>query len=176
MKIIKEDINYKFEMLYPYILSIIPPLFFCNYLSEIKDKNLNEVFSIFTTVDTLMIGFIGTIVSILMSLKFDNELIKGILKDDRFKRYTKQSLVVGFISVILIIITLILTKNDSYKCFSDTMLYLCLYFMTVTFMTFYRFFKICLFVLFWEKNESEEDLLTRPKENEECRNLYRTKK
>ncbi|MFR4808055.1 MAG: hypothetical protein ACLT9Y_03220 [Peptostreptococcus anaerobius] len=64
----KKKISYYLEIWYPYIISILPLCILKLCLSGYNIKNLKDIFSIFITVDTLMIGFIGTVVSILMSL------------------------------------------------------------------------------------------------------------
>lgn len=169
----KKKISYYLEIWYPYIISILPLCILKLYLSGYNIKNLKDIFSIFITVDTLMIGFIGTVVSILMSLKFDNKLIKEILKDDRFKIYTRQSLAVGFFSIIAIIFKLFLPVSSLYITFNKIMFYVCLYLMTATFLTFYRFYKICFLLIFWD-DEIKEEQMNKPSPNEECRSLYRT--
>lgn len=168
-----KDISYYVERIGPYIIPI-PILCAFIYLIVIDDiKRLTEAFTIYATIDTIIIGFTGTIVSVMMSLKYDSDLVKEILKDNRFKSYVNECLVIGFIGAILTLLVIMLYEIENYKKITDIFIYISVYFVLTTFTTFYRFFKICMYLLFWE-DETHEEKFKKPDQDLECREMFKS--
>ncbi len=93
------------EIIYPYVISmlvLIPFAFISNNLYQ--SENINAALEAVITVASLIIGFLGAILPIIMSMKNDSKLVKYVFEKDTdklFLKYIKHTLVVGLIVIIL---------------------------------------------------------------------------
>lgn len=104
------------EMLYPYVLSVVIfALFKFVKNSLYQSKNINDALDAVITVSSLIIGFLGAVLPVIMSMKNDSKLVKYVFqrdKDKLFLKYIKQTLIVG---VLVIIVSVTVYFRDQYK-------------------------------------------------------------
>lgn len=105
----------KIEIIYPYVLSLIPAIILVitdNSLYE--SENINSALEAAITVTSLIIGFLGAILPIIMSMKNDSKLVRYVFEKDKdklFLKYIKHTLAVG---IILIVIAMTVFFRDQY--------------------------------------------------------------
>lgn len=105
----------KIEITYPYIISmlvIIPFVIIDNNLYQ--SENINSALEAVITVTSLIIGFLGAILPIIMSMKNDSKLVKYVFEKDKdklFLKYIKHTLVIG---IALIVIAMTVFFRDQY--------------------------------------------------------------
>lgn len=72
------------ELFYPYILPIgitVPiALIHTNFL---ESENLNSALEAIITVSSLIIGFLGAILPVIMSMKNDSKIVKYVFEKDK---------------------------------------------------------------------------------------------
>lgn len=80
-----------------------------------QSKNINDALDAVITVSSLIIGFLGAVLPVIMSMKNDSKLVKYVFerdKDKLFLKYIKQTLIVG---VLVIIVSVTVYFRDQYK-------------------------------------------------------------
>lgn len=93
------------ELFYPYILPIgitVPiALIHTNFL---ESENLNSALEAIITVSSLIIGFLGAILPVIMSMKNDSKIVKYVFEKDKeqlFLKYIKQTLLMGILVIMV---------------------------------------------------------------------------
>lgn len=104
------------EMVYPYVLSVIIFVLFKFAKNNLyQSKNINDALDAVITVSSLIIGFLGAVLPVIMSMKNDSKFVKYVFerdKDKLFLKYIKQTLIVG---VLVIIVSVTVYFRDQYK-------------------------------------------------------------
>lgn len=95
----------KFEILYPFAISILIIIPFLVIKNNIyRSENINAALEAVITVASLIIGFLGAILPIIMSMKNDSKLVKYVFEKDKdklFLKYIKHTLIVGIIVIVV---------------------------------------------------------------------------
>ena len=94
------------------MLVIIPFVIIDNNLYQ--SENINSALEAVITVTSLIIGFLGAILPIIMSMKNDSKLVKYVFEKDKdklFLKYIKHTLVIG---IALIVIAMTVFFRDQY--------------------------------------------------------------
>ena len=103
-------------MLYPYVLSVVIFVLFKFVKNSLyQSKNINDALDAVITVSSLIIGFLGAVLPVIMSMKNDSKLVKYVFERDKdmlFLKYIKQTLIVG---VLVIIVSVTVYFRDQYK-------------------------------------------------------------
>lgn len=92
-------------MFYPYIISILPVVAIkASGLNLVLSANLNDALEAVITVSSLIIGFIGAVLPVIMSMKNDSKFVRYVFerdKDKLFLKYIKQTILVGVLLILL---------------------------------------------------------------------------
>ena len=104
------------EKSYPYVLSIIPFALFVLFGSNfIENPNIDEALNALLMVASLVVGFIGAILPIILSARTDSRVIRHVFIQDKerlFLKYIKQTI---FMGIILIMISVSLYFREQYE-------------------------------------------------------------
>lgn len=69
------------EMVYPYVLSVIIFVLFKFAKNSLyQSKNINDALDAVITVSSLIIGFLGAVLPVIMSMKNDSKLVKYVFE------------------------------------------------------------------------------------------------
>lgn len=118
----REYLSLIYEKLYPYVIALICTYIIAKYshLTLLESENLKDALSSIITVTSIIIGFIGAILPVILSMKSDSQVIRYVLQRDKrklFLKYVKSALLTGF---GLIACAIIPYFSDLYK---NTFLY-----------------------------------------------------
>ncbi|HDK7140064.1 TPA: hypothetical protein PTV74_003944 [Clostridium botulinum] len=106
--------KYFIERLYPYLISIgIISLIISFNLDFLSDKNFNNVLDGVINLVSIIIGFMGAMMPIILSMKNESKFVKYVFEKDTeelFKKYLKVTIKVGIINAGL---TLLMYLKDS---------------------------------------------------------------
>lgn len=129
------------ELFYPYILPIgitVPiALIHTNFL---ESENLNSALEAIITVSSLIIGFLGAILPVIMSMKNDSKIVKYVFEKDKeqlFLKYIQQTLLMG---ILVIMVALSIFIRDQYvgTSYYKYALYIIVYFLCAFLLCTYR--------------------------------------
>ena len=92
------------EIVYPYVVSLVVLFLFIKFDKNLyQSTNINSALEAVITVSSLIIGFLGAILPIIMSMKNDSKLVKYVFERDKdrlFLKYIKQTLIVGILVIV----------------------------------------------------------------------------
>lgn len=113
-KIIR-SIGLIWERSYPYIIAfVVTLLVVVNKLNYIDDPSINDAANAVLTVASIIIGFIGAILPVILGMRNDSAFVKYVLsmdKENLFSKYVKEVLGLG---LLLISFSTIIMFKDSY--------------------------------------------------------------
>ena len=131
----------KCEKWYPYGIALLLVIgtFFIK-VDFLMSKNTNDALTAIITVASLIIGFIGAILPVIMSMKNDSKFVKYVFEQDKdklFLSYIKQTMLIG---IILIIVAITLYFRDQYMgmCYYKVSVKVCVYFLVCFLLCTYR--------------------------------------
>lgn len=153
-----------FEMYYPYIIAaILTGCMMYRKINFIDSENFDGALDGIITATSLIIGFIGAILPVVMSLKENAKLIEKIFQKDTdklFLRYVKQTL---FCGTVLIVTTIFLYFKDQYQdsevCglqIYDMSFYVLIFLLLCFFLCTYRCLHNMLEIMFVNEQETDK--------------------
>lgn len=158
------------EKWYPYVVALLLVVGISRLKSDfLISENTNDALTAIITVDSLVIGFIGAILPVIMSMKNDSEFVKYVFKKDKdklFLRYIKQTL---FIGIILIVVAITLYFRDQYigSYYYKLSIKLCTYFLVCFLLCTYRCLNNILNLVFSNDDPFKNDQYNIKSEKEE---------
>ncbi|PFC01840.1 hypothetical protein [Bacillus thuringiensis] len=147
----------KIECMYPILLGSIGGLITFQFQFNLASiKNLLPILGATVTISAIIIGFLATMVSILISLTNSNVMqrLKNAKANETLSWYIKEAIIIGFILAIYCLVLHMFEKYDEYgsKLMLSFYVGLLIYFVS----TAYRIFHIILNILTSVLNESKE--------------------
>ncbi|MGX5569847.1 hypothetical protein ACWKT7_29820 [Bacillus toyonensis] len=147
----------KIEYLYPFLLGTIATVVVFQFKIDLASiNNFVPILGATVTISAIIIGFLATMVSILISLTNSNVMkrLKSARANETLSWYIKEAIIIG---LMLAIYCLVLHMFDKYKGDGSEFL-LSLYVGLLTYFVFaaYRIFHIILNILTSVLNESED--------------------
>lgn len=113
----KKIIERTYPFMAPIPVTAVLKVFKINFIGS---ANLNDALEAIITVSSLIIGFLGAVLPVIMSMKNDSKIVQYVFerdKDKLFLKYIKGTLLTG---ILIISITVIVYFRDQYQ---DTFLY-----------------------------------------------------
>lgn len=119
--------NFKYykERTYPYILSIISIFLIRHFnIDFLANKDFNNALDGVVNLDSIIIGFMGAIMPIILSMKNESKFVKYVFEKDKeelFKKYLKITIKIGIINAGLTI--LMYLRDSIVNVFINNLLY-----------------------------------------------------
>lgn len=100
-----ERIKYYFERGYPYIISILVFILLNKYkIIFISNRNFNDAIGGISTIGSLIVGFLGAILPVILGMKNESKFVKYVFENDRnklFLKYIKEDIVFGLLTLFV---------------------------------------------------------------------------
>ena len=100
-----ERIRYYRERSYPYLISIIVFILLYKYkINFISNKNFNDAIDGISTISSLIIGFLGAILPVILGMKNESKFVKYVFENDTnklFLKYIKENIVFGLLTLFV---------------------------------------------------------------------------
>lgn len=97
--------RYYFERGYPYLMGsisiILLKIFEVNYISS---NNLTAALDCVSTICSLIIGFLGAILPVILGMKNESKFVKYVFENDKnklFLKYIKETIFAGLITLLI---------------------------------------------------------------------------
>lgn len=91
------------ERVYPFIVSGILVIVLIKIdIDPFQSENINDIVDGIVTLDSIIIGFIGAIIPVILSMKNESKLVQYVFDKDNdglFKKYLSVTIAVGLIDV-----------------------------------------------------------------------------
>lgn len=146
------------ERTYPYIIAAGTVWMIRKFSSVefLASSNLNDALTAIITVTSIIIGFIGAILPVILSMKNDSKVVRYVFQKDKrklFLEYIKGTLAIG---LILIVCSIVPYFSDLYEetCFYEIWPYVVIYMMVCFLCATYRCLNNMLNLIF----KSDDDL------------------
>ena len=99
----KERLHYIWERTYPHVIALIMMLILIILgFHPTKSSKINELVDGIVTLDSIIIGFIGAIIPVILSMKNESKLVKYVFEKDEeglFKKYISETIAYGLTDV-----------------------------------------------------------------------------
>ncbi|MCX2735672.1 hypothetical protein CHR37_07410 [Bacillus velezensis] len=153
----------RFELTYPYIFAFIfGVIVFLKDWSISEVKNFDAILNSSVTVSSIVIAFLGTMISILISLT-NAEIMQRIFEhkgDSDLTSYVKTSIIFGLILAVYSMFLYVMI--DSTGLFSKLLLVLFVMLLTIFILSSYRVIQVVSKILSAVLEESKRNTKTQP--------------
>lgn len=173
----KNNIAYIWERIYPHIIALlITVLLSIISFDPIQSKMIDSLIDGIVTLDSIIIGFIGAIIPIILSMKNESKLVKYVFDRDRdglFKKYISETIGYGLLDVcvsLLIYTRDIIVAEYAMKIISFLFIYTFILFILAT----YRSMSCMLKLIFSDDNHITENI-SHPLEQSKKSQLWNVK-
>lgn len=100
----KYTVGYILERAYPYIIAFIT-MIFCWKTEFIimRDNGYTDLIDGLVTLDSIIIGFLGAIMPVVLSMKNESKFVKYVFEkdtDNLFRKYLKITVLLGIVNVV----------------------------------------------------------------------------
>ena len=122
-----ERIKYYFERGYPYIISVITFVLLYRYnINFMSNHNFNDAIDGISTISSLIIGFLGAILPVILGMKNESKFVKYVFENDKnklFLKYIKEDIVFGLLTLFISFVlyfkdeTIFTDIKDYFFCF-----------------------------------------------------------
>lgn len=153
--------KYIWERVYPHViaLSITVALTLIPF-KPITSTNIDSLVEGIVTLDSIIIGFVGAIIPVILSMKNESKLVKYVFERDNdglFKKYISETIGYGLLDVSITLIVYlrdVLTAKHAMDVLSFALIYGFLLFLLST----YRSMSCMLKLIFSDDEEIKEDV------------------
>lgn len=100
---VSEGLQYIWERSYPHIITLGVTIgLTCFAFNPIKSANIDSLVEGIVTLDSIIIGFIGAIIPVILSIKNESKLVRYVFSRDKeglLKKYISETIGYGLIDV-----------------------------------------------------------------------------
>ncbi len=151
------------ERMYPYIVAAISVHLIRKScaIEFFSSENLNDALTAIITVTSIIIGFIGAILPVILSMKNDSKVVQYVFQRDKrklFLEYIKSTLAIGFLLIVCSIIPYFSDLYEDtyfYKNWQYVVIYMLICFLCAT----YRCLNNMLNLIFKSENDLPSSLI-----------------
>lgn len=172
----KEMLGYYVERFYPYLVGSISTCL-CYYLKmDMTDGySYKDVLNGLITLDSIIIGFLGAIMPVVLSMKNESKFVKYVFEKDKknlFSKYMKATIFLGLIDVLFSLVMYV--RGIMPVCVRNLMYYFWI-FLTLSFiLSTYRSLSHMINLIFAKDYDTGEGI-TQNSMNDEAREKIREK-
>nr|DAU31673.1 MAG TPA: hypothetical protein [Caudoviricetes sp.] len=155
---LKSVLRYGFERIYPYMAGVIIVLVCIKGKVNIRiNENYNQVLEGVVTLSSIIIGFLGAILPMVLSTKQESKFVRYIFENDKdglFSKYLKATISLGLLDAL---ISLLMYVNSSFPAKCGDIMYCGWIFISISFIVAtYRSMSHMITFIF-ARDEDEED-------------------
>lgn len=100
-----EKLKYYFERGYPYIISVITFMLLYRYkINFMFNPNFNDAIDGISTIGSLIVGFLGAILPVILGMKNESKFVKYVFENDinkLFLKYLKEDIIFGLLTLFI---------------------------------------------------------------------------
>lgn len=100
-----EKIRYYYERSYPYLFSIIIFVLLYKYnINFLSNPNYKDAIGGISTISSLIIGFLGAILPVILGMKNESKFVKYVFENDinkLFLKYIKEDIIAGLLTLFV---------------------------------------------------------------------------
>lgn len=156
----KTKFLYRWERSYPHIIAMVITITLtCISFNPIESKQVDSLVEGIVTLDSIIIGFIGAVIPVILSMKNESKLVQYVFDRDKeglFKKYISETIGYGLIDAC---ISLSIYTRDviANKCILKILNFLFIYLLLLFLLATYRGMSCMLKLIFSnDKNIQEE--------------------
>lgn len=145
----KDRIMYVWERLYPHIIALaVTTLTIYFSFNPISSSKIDSLIDGIVTLDSIIIGFMGAIIPVILSMKNESKLVKYVFDRDKkglFKKYISETIGYGLLDVcisLVIYVRDIITNKLILKILAFLFVYTFFTFMLSTYRSMYCMLKL----------------------------------
>ena len=157
----KNRVAYLWESAYPHIISLGITLFLIlNSFHPMQSEKIDSLIDGIVTLDSIIIGFLGAIIPIVLSMKSESKLVKYVFENDMkglFKRYITETIAYGLLDVC-VSLSLYLSDIIYGKYVKQVMEFLFLYIFFIFILATYRCMT-CMIKLIFSNDVRKEEVV-----------------
>lgn len=165
---------YIWERAYPYIISFCVTLFLeFKAFHPIQSEKIDLLIDGIVTLDSIIIGFLGAIIPIVLSMKNESKLVKYVFEKDRkglFKKYITETIAYGLID-ICISLTVYLNDIIDGKNVKQILEFIFIYTFFAFMLSTYRCMT-CIIKLIFSSDERQEEIVAHKLDAEKEEKLW----
>ena len=152
--------GYFWERLYPYIVGGAVSILCFKFDFDIRtNNNFEDLLSGLVTLGSIIIGFLGAILPIVLSMRNESAFVKYVFENDKeklFSKYLKATMSLGIIEVLM---SLLMYVRDSFPKKIGEFVYYWWIFVTISFIVAtYRSMTCMVSLMFAEKDQEIDNL------------------
>lgn len=101
----KRSVRYILERVYPYaVASFLVVIIYMQKINYISSNNINNAIDGVITITSLIIGFVGAVLPVIMGMKNDSKFVRYVFEKDTerlFMKYMKNTLLYGMLLIAI---------------------------------------------------------------------------
>lgn len=172
----KKIILLYFERLYPYILAFAFSIFlYIKRINFINNPNIDNLIEGIVTMESIVIGLIGAIIPVILSMKNESKFVKYVFENDTkglFRKYLTSTIGGGLLSVTFSLSMYI--RNEYGNILVTVIFYTWIFFVVLFLLLTYRSMKYMILIIFSPDTNGESiDINLSQEEKTELRTKHK---
>mgnify|MGYP000259643238 CR=1 FL=1 len=179
--IMMENIRYYIERTYPYLLAgIVVILVVINKVNVMGNNDFKEALNGIVTLDSIILGFLGAIMPVILSMKNESKFVKYVFQNDKkhlFVRYLKSTVFMGLINAVFSLCMHL--RGSMSKNIKFSMYYIWIFTAVAFLVLTYRCMSYMIVLVFRpddgeiEKNENQKKTVITDREQRDLKDYYK---
>ncbi len=156
-----KNVGYVWERVYPYVIALVSVMasYFGNF-NMMMDADFKELLNGLVTLDSIIIGFLGAIMPVILSMKNESKFVKYVFEKDKenlFCKYIKITVLLGICNVIVTLVLHVkLVISEKWRMY----IYYAWVWMAIAFLVAtYRSMSHMISLIFSRDSEVSEDII-----------------
>ena len=156
----KKNLGLLVERAYPYVIALL----FCGVLywrrfNFLSNANVDNLIDGIVTMESIVIGLIGAIIPVVLSMKNESKFVKYVFENDKnglFRKYMTSTIGIGLLSVAFSLAMYIRNEYPDNIC--EIMYYGWVFLIVLFLLLTYRSMKYMIIIIFSPDEPEDEEL------------------